>query len=98
MKTLFLALIGTFLMIAVVQADEAKTFEGDLACEKCSLKTGDKCADTLKVGETLYLLEQDGKRKTSEHVCSGTEKASVTGTVETRDGKQFIKVSKIEVK
>ncbi|MBL9154998.1 MAG: hypothetical protein JNK37_21130 [Verrucomicrobiales bacterium] len=98
MKNLFIALFGAALAItftATAQAEE-KTLEGVMSCEKCNLKTAEACADALKVGDTLYALEENGKRKTSEHVCSGEAKAKVTGKVEERDGKKFIVVSKIE--
>lgn len=84
-----------FTMMPAAQAGE-KTFEGTMCCEKCCLKTGSSCADTLKVGEVTYLLEENGKRKTSSHVCKGTAHAKVTGKVEERDGKKYIVVSKIE--
>lgn len=91
-----LSVLGLAFTLASVQAEE-KTFEGEMSCAKCNLKQADACEDTLKVGDTLYLLEEDGKRKTSEHVCSGSAKAKVTGKVEERDGKKFLVASKIEV-
>lgn len=99
MKTLLTALLGTAFAFALstAQADEAKTYEGEMSCAKCNLKQADKCEDTLKVGDELYLIEEGGKRKTSEHVCSGTAKAKVTGKIEERDGKKFLVAEKIEV-
>lgn len=91
-----LSILGIAFTLSSVHAEE-KTFEGEMSCAKCNLKQAEKCEDTLKVGETLYLLEEGGERKTSEHVCSGTAKAKVTGKVEERDGKKFLVVSKIEV-
>ncbi len=96
MKTLLITLFGSALLLTSVLAEE-KTFEGEMSCAKCNLKQTDTCEDTLKVGDTLYLLEEGGKRKTSEHVCSGTAKAKVKGKVEERNGKKFLVVSKIEV-
>ena len=99
MKHLMIALFGAalaFTFTTKAQAAEEKTFEGVMMCEKCALKTASACADALKVGETLYSLEEGGKRKTSQHVCSGEAKAKVTGKVEERDGKKFIVASKIE--
>ena len=96
MKTLLMSLFASSLLFTAVQAEE-KTFEGEMSCAKCNLKQADSCEDTLKVGDTLYLLEEGGKRKTSEHVCSGASKAKVTGKVEERDGKKFLVVSKIVV-
>lgn len=97
MKTLLITLIGAALSFTLSAQAEEKTFEGEMSCAKCNLSIADACEDTLKVGETLYLLEEGGKRKTSEHVCSGSAKAKVTGKMETRDGKKFIVASKIEV-
>lgn len=97
MKTLLITLIGAALSFTLSAKAEEKTFEGEMSCAKCNLSIADTCEDTLKVGETLYLLEEGGKRKTSEHVCSGTAKAKVTGKMEERDGKKFIVASKIEV-
>lgn len=96
MKTLLISLFAGSLFFTAVQAEE-KTFEGEMSCAKCNLKQADTCEDTLKAGDTLYLLEEGGKRKTSEHVCSGASKAKVTGKVEERDGKKFLVVSKIVV-
>ncbi|PAW65521.1 MAG: hypothetical protein B9S38_15150 [Verrucomicrobiia bacterium Tous-C4TDCM] len=92
--SLFVAAIAFTLSAA--QAEE-KTYEGEMSCAKCNLKTAETCEDTLKVGETLYLLEEGGDRRTSEHVCSGSAKAKVTGKVEERDGKKFLVVSKLVV-
>ena len=99
MKTLLTAVLGTAFafVLATAQAEEEKTFTGEMSCAKCNLKQADKCEDTLKVGDTLYRLEEGGRRKTSEHVCSGTENVKVTGKVEDRDGKKFIVASKIEL-
>lgn len=101
MKTLLTAFLGTAFAfafaLATVQADEVKTYEGELSCAKCNLKQADKCEDTLKVGDELYLVEEGGKRKTSEHVCSGTAKAKITGKIEERDGKKYLVAEKIEV-
>lgn len=95
LKITLLSAIAAF-TLATVQADE-KTFEGEMSCAKCNLGTADKCEDTLKVGDVVYLLEEGGKRKTSEHVCSDSAKAKVTGKIEERDGKKYIVASKIEV-
>jgi hypothetical protein len=99
MKHLIITLFGAAVAFAftTARAAEEKTLEGEMSCAKCNLKIADKCEDTLKVGDTLYLLEEGGKRKTSEHVCSGSAKAKVTGKVEERDGQKFIVASKIEV-
>ncbi len=97
MKYLTAIMFAAAMAFTVVSANaEEKTYEGEMMCEKCKLKQADACADALKVGDVVYHLEEDGKRKTSAHQCSGTAPAKVTGTVEDRDGKKFIVVSKIE--
>lgn len=97
MKYLAITLITAAMAFTLTSAKaEEKTLEGVMSCEKCNLKQADACADALKVGDELYLLEEDGKRKTKSHVCSGTVNAKVTGKIEDRDGKKFVVVSKIE--
>lgn len=98
MKKLIVSLFAAAFAFTLSSASaEEKTYEGEMSCAKCNLKTADTCEDTLKVGETLYLLEEGGERKTSEHVCEGTAKAKVTGKVEERDGKKFLVATKIVV-
>jgi hypothetical protein len=98
MKKLIVSFLGAALAftLSAAQAEE-KTYEGEMSCAKCNLKTAETCEDTLKVGDTVYLLEEGGERKTSEHVCSGTSKAKVTGKVEERGGKKILVASKIVV-
>jgi hypothetical protein len=100
MKHLITTLFGAALALTITTAStshaaEEKTLEGVMSCEKCNLKTAEACADALQVGDTLYAIEEKGKRRTSEHVCSGTAKAKVTGKIEERDGKKFIVATKI---
>jgi len=99
MKHLIISLFAAAVAFTftTAQAEEEKTFEGEMSCAKCNLSIADKCEDTLKVGDVLYLLEENGNRKTSEHVCSDSAKAKVTGKIEERDGKKFIVASKIVV-
>jgi hypothetical protein len=87
-----------FIVVSAIEAADEVTVAGVMSCEKCHLKQAEACSDALQIGEVLYHLEEDGKRRTSEHVCSGTAGAEITGTVENRDGQAFIVVSKIEIK
>lgn len=98
MKKIIVSLFAAAFAFTLSSAQaEEKTYEGEMSCAKCKLKIAEACEDTLKVGDTVYLLEEGGDRKTSEHVCSGTAKAKVTGKVEERDGKRFLVASKIVV-
>ncbi|MBU6302271.1 MAG: hypothetical protein KGS60_12000 [Verrucomicrobia bacterium] len=94
MKTFFSIIALAALSTFGLRAEDQK-FQGTMACAKCSLGTADSCADTLKVGDVLYHLEEGGEVKTSEHQCSGTAKATVTGKVTERDGKKVITVTSI---
>ncbi len=100
MKTFLKAILATALTFgfaAFASAGEAKTYEGAMQCAKCELGTAEKCADTLKVDEVVYNLEDaEGKRKTEWHQCKGTVNAKVTGAAEERDGEQYIVVTNIE--
>lgn len=100
MKNLILAtILGSFFLTSLVMAaDEEKTVEGTMCCAKCCLEEADACADVVKVGDTKYYLEEDGKVKTSAHKCSGTVDVKVSGKVEDRDGKTYLVVSSIEKK
>ena len=80
---------------------------GTLVCAKCKLKAEGvkKCTNALQVKEgektVTYLLEDKGNGETyHEDVCGGGEKAnvSVTGKVSEKDGKKWVKPSKVETK
>lgn len=77
------------------------TLAGDMTCGKCSLKETAKCQNVLKVTdagkETKYYLAQNEVAKSNhEHVCSGTEKATVTGVVSEEGGKKVLTASAIK--
>jgi hypothetical protein len=91
----FLSILALVTLSTLGVRAEDQKFEGTMACAKCSLGTADSCADTLKVGDIVYHLEEGGKVKTSAHQCSGSAKATVTGKAEERDGKKFITVTSI---
>lgn len=97
MKILFAALTLGLTGLSLSAAEGEKTYQGEMSCAKCNLGTADTCEDVLKVGEVVYLVEEKGNRKTSEHVCDGTSQAKITGKVEDRDGKKYLVASKIEV-
>lgn len=80
---------------------------GTLVCAKCKLKAEGikKCTNALQVKEgektVTYFLEDKGNGEGyHEDVCGGGEKAgvSVVGTVTEKDGKKWVKPSKVEAK
>ena len=78
---------------------------GTLVCGKCGLKTTSKCSNVLQVKEgdkvVNYFLDDKGNGESyHEDVCGGekVEGVSVTGTVSEKDGKKYIKPTKVEKK
>jgi DNA/RNA endonuclease YhcR with UshA esterase domain len=89
---------------AVLAADEDKevTIKGDAKCAHCALNEGTKCQtiiQTEKDGkkETYYLTENDVAKKFHADVCKETKKVEAKGVVTKVDGKNQLKVSKIEL-
>ena len=101
---LALLAVATIALVGVVRADDAAketTLTGTMLCAKCSLKEATVCTDVLQVKDgdktVNYYITQDGKSKTSGHVCAGSKDGvSVTGVVSDKDGKKMIAASKIE--
>ena len=106
------AVIGTMLAIVVlaaytglVRADDATkevTLKGTMQCAKCTRHETKECQNVLSVKEgdteTLYyFVANDLSKENHGKVCHGPKDGvSVTGTVEEKDGKKWITVSKIE--
>jgi hypothetical protein len=91
----------------VARAEEKKETKltGTLVCGKCSLKLTPKCSNVLQVKEgdktVNYFLDDKGNGETyHEDVCGGekVEGVTVTGTVTEKDGKKYVKPSKVEKK
>lgn len=84
------------------------TVTGTLVCAKCTLKEKGitKCTNAVQVKEgdklvTYFLDDKGTKESYHEEVCgSGSKKEGtvVTGVVTEKDGKKWIKPSKVEVK
>jgi hypothetical protein len=107
MRSLTLAALAAVVMIAFVGTAVAaeKTFTGNIACAKCTLKKADakECQNVLVVtgenGQTdeYYVVKNDVSEKFG-HVCTGMKPAMVTGSVEMKDGKNWITPTKMEEK
>lgn len=75
--------------------------EGTLVCTKCSLKQTKACGNALVVKEggkdVTYYLDDKGKAESyHEAVCGGeTKPAVVVGTVTEKDGKKYVKATKV---
>jgi hypothetical protein len=85
--------------------DESKevTMTGTMVCAKCKMHQTSECQNVLQVtdpsGNTVnYFLAQNKVSKDFHtNICMNDgEKATVTGTVEEKDGQEVITPSKIE--
>lgn len=77
------------------------TLSGDMVCGKCTLHETKKCQNVLKVTEgtkeTKYYLADNGTAKENHgHVCSGSSKATVKGSVSEEGGKKVLTASEIK--
>jgi hypothetical protein len=100
----FFAVVAlTSLVAANARAEDKEvTLKGKLMCAKCELKEAKKCTTVLKVKEdgkdvVYYLLDKGNKEDYHEEVCGGGQKdGTVVGIVSEKDGKKWIKPSKVE--
>src|SRR5262249_10572598 len=81
------------------------TLKGKLVCGKCTVKVCKDCTNVLQVekdGKTIdYFLDDKGKAESyHKAICppGKSSEATVTGVVTEKDGKKWIKPSKVEVK
>jgi Family of unknown function (DUF6370) len=95
-----LAVLAAFAVC--IRADEGKevTLKGEITCAKCDLKKSDSCHTVIKVTEdgkdVVYWFEKDSSKKYHKPVCTEAKKGTVKGTVSEKDGKKYVKVSKLE--
>ena len=84
-------------------ADKDVTLKGKISCAKCELKLKGvtKCQTVIQVQEdgkevTYFFLDKGNKESWHEEVCGGGKKeGTVTGVVSEKDGKKWIKPSKV---
>jgi len=85
-------------------ADDSKptTITGNMFCGKCTLHITDKCQNVVQVTEdgkivNYFLKQNEVSNDAHDAVCHGdTEKVTVTGTIEEKDGKKVMVPTKIE--
>ncbi len=77
---------------------------GTLVCGKCILKETPKCSNVLQVKEgektiNYYLDDKAAAEPYHEGVCGGdkVEGVTVTGTVSEKDGKKYVKPTKVDL-
>lgn len=98
------AALGTALTATADDKKEVKV-TGTLVCGKCGLKATPKCSNVLQVKEgdktVNYFLDDKGNAEAyHEGVCGGDKVGgvTVTGAVTEKDGKKYIKPTKVETK
>jgi hypothetical protein len=92
------------LLSAGLRAQDKKevTLKGEISCAKCGLHQADKCGTAIVVKEggkdvTYFLLDKGMQEKYYEGLCGGDKKqGAVTGVVTEKDGKKYVKPSKVE--
>ena len=98
--------VWTSVAFADKPAEPAKEVKltGALVCGKCSLKVTPKCSNALQVKEgdkvVTYFLDDKGNGEPyHEGVCGDgkIEGVVVTGTVTEKDGKKWVKATKVEL-
>ena len=104
-----LGVVLTLALMGNARADDKEvTIKGNLVCGKCTLKvTPAACANVVQVkadGKTInYYLDDKGNKEVYHKNCCACAKdqtgfvATVTGVVTEKDGKKYIKASKVEV-
>jgi Family of unknown function (DUF6370) len=109
MKTKFILAVAVGLLLAAftprlaaADTDKPVTLTGMMVCGKCKLHITKECQNVLQVekdGKTINYFLTQNKVSTDFHpnIC-GTdgEKATVTGTVTEKDGKEILEPSKIK--
>jgi len=106
MKTGFVSFLFAFALCALypvaATAAEAKetTLTGEIACGKCAFNQEKECHTAIRVKEAgkdvVYLFEGDADKKHHAEICKTTKQGTVTGAVSEKDGKKWIKPSKVE--
>jgi hypothetical protein len=88
--------------VSGVQAADEKTLSGKITCAKCDLKKEKACATVIvaKDGdkETVYYFDSDSSKKYHKEICTESKDGKVIGTVSEKDGKHWVKVTKVEFK
>jgi hypothetical protein len=96
-----LAFAGTSLTALAADSKET-TITGNMVCGKCKLHETKACQNVIQVekdGKTVnyYLAKNDVSDAMHEDICHGdTKKVTATGTLEEKDGKENLTVTKLE--
>jgi hypothetical protein len=97
------AVVALCVLVGGLRADGKEvTIKGTILCARCALKEAKKCQTAIQVKEdgqtvTYYLDDKGNKEEYHAEVCGGARReGTVTGTVHEREGKRFVKPTKVE--
>ena len=98
---LLAGLAATGLTTTAFAKEKEVTVTGTACCAKCALHTADKCQTVVKATqdgkEVSYYLTGKEAKAFHENICHGnSEKVTVSGKVQEKDGKEVLHVTKIE--
>jgi hypothetical protein len=94
-------LVAVFTGCATSHPDNQVTMTGTMVCAKCKLHVASSCQNVLQVeqgGQTVnyFLVQNDVSKNFHDNICMNDgEKATVTGTVEEKDGQEQLTASNI---
>jgi len=105
MRGLLAAAVSVSMFAGFSSAEDKEVkLTGTMMCGKCSLKATPKCSNALQVKEgdkvVNYFIDDKGNAETyHEEVCGDgkVEGVTVTGTVSEKDGKKWIKATKVDL-
>ncbi len=104
MKKLLAAIIAIAFLVSFVTTvrAEEQTIKGEALCTKCELHETDKCSTAIRVKEDgkdviYYCVNNDVAKAFHKNICQATAKVTAVGTVKEKDGKKYIKLSKIDL-
>ena len=91
-------------VVSGLRAQEKKetTLKGTIVCAMCGLKETQKCETAIQVKDgtklvTYYFLDKGEAESYHDAICGGERKeGTVTGSVSTKEGKQYITPKKVE--
>jgi hypothetical protein len=84
--------------------DKEVMIKGQIICAKCGLSVEKKCATVVaekgKDGkDVLYYLDADSNKKyPHKDYCTEAKEGTFTGVVSEKDGKKYIKLTKVDTK
>ena len=106
-KLTLLSILAAGLLVAIFTGcttshpDNQVTMTGTMVCAKCKLHVATSCQNVLQVTENgttqnYFLVQNDVSKDFHSNICMNDgEKATVTGTVEEKDGQEQLTASNI---